>query len=396
LKLNRIALSLVEQISNSFWSFLALRFAYTERVDKEIALLGITIMFSYSCSGLLRSKFIYPLFSEFGEKNSEVKFNMLELLNWRILRYLLLCTTILGIYLESQISFTEDIYFELLILACSIVFLDFLRGFMQLNSEFMPLLLTNTLGLIVFITCSQIADQSVLAEVDIRYIDIWTLTNLIGCGLLFLMLVKKSRVKTIFLSPTNDVSTKIDEFSRLSIFDFVIGRGLNLVGTAILLQISASAASALTLALFVYSTLPFSVLNGLAPQYLRNRKVVDARFTMKKYLSTIGLAAFAIPVVDFISPDSFLFVFGFKSELPTLTIIFVLCMVFQKSYESAKSLDFMMTSSSLRYITTKTLLNIAIFVVSFLLMGLGYEVLAIFVLTISIFIQIPLFKARDL
>lgn len=65
--LNLFALS--EQIVNSFWTFIALRFTYENSNVQETALIGLAVFFAISLSGLLRSIYVQPLFALLKEDN---------------------------------------------------------------------------------------------------------------------------------------------------------------------------------------------------------------------------------------------------------------------------------------------------------------------------------------
>jgi hypothetical protein len=150
-------------------------------------------------------------------------------------------------------------------------------------------------------------------------------------------------------------------------------------------------AASITLALFFFTTIPFSVLNGISPLYLKNRNQKENHVTTRDFFLWILMAASMVPILQVASPNLFAFIFGKTSLIQNWLIVFVLLLVAQKSYDSARSLDCMMNISFKLYISGKFGVAIVLNLVCPILLGFGQMFpacsLLIFVFACQVFVM---------
>ncbi len=395
LKLSKKEFALLDQVTNSLWSFLMMRILYSESDARQIALLGMTLIFAYSCSGFLRSKFVHPLYGGFGIEYQFEKFDALPILKGHLLRYFSVFISVFVIFLGLNSRGSIRFLFELVILMSSIVLLDFLRSFLQLNCDFFFAVFANILGIVVFLSFIKLESKNFFHLDTLDTIDFWIISNLVVSLLILVSLKILTTVSTSLISPTNDLASNFAKISSLSIIEFVQGRFFNLVGSAVLLQISEQIAANLVLALFIYSTLPFSVINGLSPYYLRNRKVADGNLSLAKYFGYICIATIIMPMITVISPSALDTIFGSAQQTQPGLIFVVILMVMQKSHESARSLDSMIRISAVRYSSAKIFIAMSVYLVAPISLGFGNTSLGLLILIVVLIAQIIFLRKSE-
>ena len=394
-KLSTKEFALLDQITNSFWSFLMMRILYSESDARQIGFLGMTLIFAYGCSGFLRSKFVHPLYGGFGIRYQTEKFNPLPILKGHLPRYFILYISLFIVFLKLNSTRSSRFLFELVVLMISIVLLDFLRSFLQLNSDFIFAVLANILGICVYFLLIKFESYKSLHLEAFNPIDFWIFSNLVvAFGIMIFLMTLTIRNDTL-ISPLQNLALNYEKISTLSKIDFVQGRLINLAGNSILMKFNEQMAANLTLALFIYSTLPFSVINGLSPYYLRNRKLINSKLSLRKYLSYISFATLIMPIFTVISQSSINVIFGTNQQTQISLIFFVILMVFQKFYESATSLDSMIQLSVLRYSSIKVIITINVYLVAPITLGLGCNALGIFILVAVIITQILFLRKSE-
>jgi len=384
--------ALIEQVTNSLWSFLAIRMVYSQNELREIALVGITIIFAYSCSGLLRSRFVYPLYEDFADTHEGKKYNFMPILKAVVPKYFIAFTLVFSIYFEFNDGITDRLRFELAALMCSIVLLDFQRSFLQLNSKYFLAISTNILSICLLLILAGINSAAEVSSIGVQTLDLWIVSNLSASG--FIISISKRNNMGSALSPLADITKNFKKIRNISTIESFSSRGLQLIGTAILLRISEQEAAHLTVGLFIYSTIPFSILNGLSPYYLRNRRIVEGNLSFSKYFSLICFGMSIFPCLSLISPKSLDFIFGSNFQIPQLVVLFVLLMVIQKTHESAKSLDFMIGTSPKWYMLTKLIITVNLYLIGPILLGMGFALLANLILLVVTLSQIIVMKGR--
>ena len=395
LKLSKKEFALLDQVTNSLWSFLMMRILYSESDSRQIALLGMTLIFAYSCSGFLRSKFVHPLYGGFGIEYQFEKFDALPILKKHLPRYFSVFVTVFVIFLELNSTRSIRFLFELIILMSTIVLLDFLRSFLQLNCDFFFGVFANFLGMVVFFSLIKLETNNSFNLNTLSPIDFWIISNLVVSLLILVFFKILTIVSTSLILPSKDLASNFEKISSLSIIEFVQGRFFNLVGSALLLQISEETAANFTLALFIYSTLPFSVINGLSPYYLRNRKVAEGNLPLGKYFGYICVSALIMPMITVISPIALNTIFGSVQQTQPGLIFFVILMVAQKSHESALSLDSMIRISAVRYSSAKVIITLSVYLVAPISLGFGNTSLGLLILIVVIIAQIILLRKSE-
>ena len=386
-KLLKTLTPLSEQALNSFWTFICLRMIYSVSSEFETALMGLVILFSYTCSGLLRSKYINPLYGD-----SEISNKEISILSYVSKNLVLIITGFLIIpfvYLEFLSSLNSREIIVLLIVVFSIIILDFLRSFLQINGEFYFSILLNFVGIILV----SFLDHRINETNNFKNLtEIWAFVN---CLVILLALVIGSISKKSFISKETKFivhQKKNSNLSRLTIAEFSFSRILNLLGQGILLQLNESAASDLILALFVFTTIPFSVINGLSPVYLKNRNSKVSKLKLSTFFTYVALAAVFIPVALNFTPNLVKLFFGTKNDFDLVLILFVICLVAQKAYDSAKSIDMMMSVSMINYLCIKLIISILISILCPIYLSQGEPLIALIIATIVFSGQILIFE----
>jgi hypothetical protein len=105
----------------------------------------------------------------------------------------------------------------------------------------------------------------------------------------------------------------------------------------------------------------------------------------------ISIAASTVPILQVVSPDIFAFVFGETSLVQNWLMVFVLLLVAQKSYDSARSLDCMLNTSFKLYFSGKFVVALVLNLVCPILLAFGQLFLAcsllIFVFACQVFVM---------
>ena len=346
--------SLLDQVTNSIWTFISLRLVYSSSSNKEIVLFGLTYLFSYSCSGLLRSKYVNPLYASIDGKDLELKFNIVPLLRLKLFFYFLCSGFLFMLFISTNQGYINRQTFELLTLMLTIVLLDFFRSFLQLNGDFLFSVLINCLGLTILLVLWKIEESRKVF--DLNVLDAYVISNITAIISLAIFFSRIHLANVAILSPLINKSLGYSKLAYLSVFEFALSRIVNLAGQAILLKINQEVAASLTIGLFIYSTFPFSVLNGLSPVYLKFRNFDGQGISARSYFALISAAIFSVPLVSVFWPAGVNIFFGSNKELPKSIVLFVILMVAQKTYDSARSLDCMLNFPTKKYLILKSLI----------------------------------------
>lgn len=387
--------AIFEQIINSFWTFIALRFTYEKSDLNETALIGLAVFFAVSASGLVRSMYVQPFYTIVNEDNPERIFSVIPLLSLKKIRtfilFMTLSTLVLLIFIEIR---SAKSFFELFFLINSIVCLDFFRSFQQLNYGYQKLILADLVGVASFIGIHYFTNWLIAFNLDIDSLSAWIISNLFCTFLLFAQLKSTNhKNSTNSLDMVEFLSTP-KKYSRLIAAEFIISRFTNLVGLAILYRINQGASANLALALFVYSTLPFSFSNGLLPVYFRSRLIKNGYSYRKRYFAAIAAILLLFPTTSILVPDLMSLIFGSLWKLPPFLILYVILSVALKTYDSAQSLDFMLQNQTSHYLFTKVPLIFLVNLISPVLLGLYSNLLSCIVIMIAMIIQIVIMEKK--
>lgn len=370
-KASKKILSLGDQLTNSLWSFFMMRMVYSNFQGRDIALFGITVIFAYSCSGLLRSKYVYPFYGTFRDNDVNVKFDIFEILNISTIKYLSIFTITFFAYLQVNNPKSMNFTLELCTLMISIVLLDLFRSLIQLNADFFFAIFINIVGFLLFLGLQVVQLRISTSNIIFSSIDSWIICNFI-VSLIAFRFLQRLRKNHINNTSTFSVSTlNLEKISNLSQNEFIFNRIMNLIGSSLLIQMNLQNSVGLTLALFAYSTLPFSVLNGLSPYYFRTRGKSASEFPLNRFFSYIGVSSLVVPIISIFLPNFFSYVFGFMPSASQNLLLIALLIVAQKSHESATSLDFMIASSKKRYIKVKLMIALVVNLIVPFFLGLG-------------------------
>jgi len=374
---------LSEQALNSFWTFICLRMIYSVSSHFETALMGVAILFSYTCSGFLRSKYINPLYGD--HDISSKKISVLSTVNKNLILINASLLVIPLIYLEIFSSMDSRGILILLILIFSTITLDFLRSFLQINGEFSFSIMLNLVGIILI----SFLDVTILKTNNFQNsTEIWAFVN---CFVILLALVIGNISKKSFIGKETkfiELQKKHVELSQLTISEFFFSRVLNLIGQGLLLHFNESVASDLVFALFVFTTIPFSVVNGLSPVYLKNRNSKVSKFKLSQFFTYVALGTILIPVAFFFTPNLVKFFYGREINFHLTLTLFIICLVAQKAYDSARSIDMMLSVSRLKYLSIKFLISMLISIICPLYLSQEEPLMALIISVITFSVQI--------
>lgn len=391
--LNFYALS--EQLINSFWTFIAMRYTYENSETHEIALIGLAVFFAVSVSGLLRSLYVHPLFAVLERDNPERLFSVLPLLSVkRIATFLILLILAELVFLRITEVSSVKLSFELFLLVISIVCLDFFRSFQQLNYEYRKLIVTNSIGITIFLGTHSISTWQTSFQIDVSPLGIWITSNIFGACLLFIQLKKSAEGNSRINPQDSEVLPTAKSYSWTIASEFVISRSSNILGLAILYRINQNTSANLALALFVYSTIPYSFSNGLLPVFLRNRLASEANSYRNRFFLITSLTLFLIPTTSIFAPDLMTLIFGDLWRLPLLLIFYVILTVALKIYDSAQSLDYLLQKQTSQYLLTKIPLILLVNLMCPILLGLYSMELACLMVILSMAIQILMMERK--
>jgi hypothetical protein len=273
----------------------------------------------------------------------------------------------------------------LLILIFSTITLDFLRSFLQINGEFSFSIMLNLVGIILI----SFLDVTILKTNNFQNsTEIWAFVN---CFVILLALVIGNISKKSFIGKETkfiELQKKHVELSQLTISEFFFSRVLNLIGQGLLLHFNESVASDLVFALFVFTTIPFSVVNGLSPVYLKNRNSKVSKFKLSQFFTYVALGTILIPVAFFFTPNLVKFFYGREINFHLTLTLFIICLVAQKAYDSARSIDMMLSVSRLKYLSIKFLISMLISIICPLYLSQEEPLMALIISVITFSVQI--------
>ena len=391
--LNFFALS--EQFVNSFWTFIAMRFTYENSDLHEIALIGLAVFFAVSASGLLRSMYVHPLFAVLDQDNPGRVFPILPLLSMkRITTFLFLMILSELVFLRITEISSVKLLLELFFLVISIVCLDFFRSFQQLNYEYRKLIVTDLIGITIFLGMHFFSTWSTAFNLNINPLSAWVVSNLLGACLLFTQLVSSADRNSISNAQVVEVPAAPVRYSWIIATEFTISRASNIVGLAILYRIDQITSASLALALFVYSTIPYSFSNGLLPVFFRNRLVKQGNSYRNRFFLFTSMTLLLIPTTGILVPDLMTLIFGDLWRLPFLLVFYVILTVALKIYDSAQSLDYMLQNQTFQYFLTKIPLILLVNLICPILLGLYSMELACLVVVFSMGVQIVIMERK--
>jgi hypothetical protein len=383
--------SLTEQITNSLWTFLALRLVFSTGSSIEISQVGIVSLMSYTWSGLLRSKFIHPIYASVKDHISLENHHFIFFRNNHLAKWLVLSVLTTGGFIVVIKPDTYRFGLELLVLSASIVGLDFLRSTRQINFEFTTLIIVNLFAATIL---ALVQFQFALSQdLFLSNINIWIATNFVGCVVIVLKR-RVSKMKPCTQSQSEEENADLDlgAIGTTNLTEFVLARILGVIGLTWLFKLSPDVSSNYVIALYVYSTIPFSVLNGLAPIYFRYRAVAKNRNYLFIYVITVFLVSLVTPIISRIFPEIVKMFFGKNWESGRYLVFFILVIVLHKAYDSARSLDYLMCTSRVKYILVKGVLNIFLSTLPFFAIASGETVIASCIVLTLLSIQVLVFE----
>jgi hypothetical protein len=391
--LNFYALS--EQFINSFWTFIAMRYTYENSELHEIPLIGLAVFFAVSASGLLRSMYVHPLFAVLDQDNPRRVFPILPLFSMkRITTFFLLMILSEFIFLRITEISSIKLLLEIFFLTISIVCLDFFRSFQQLNYEYRKLIVTDLVGITIFLGMHFFSTWPTAFSLNVNPLSAWIVSNLLGACLLFRQLVSSEDRNSIRNSQVVEVPTAPVRYSLIIATEFTISRASNIVGLAVLYRIDQVTSANLALALFVYSTIPYSFSNGLLPVFFRNRLVKQGNSYRNRFFLITSMTLLLIPTTSILVPDLMTLIFGELWRLPFLLVFYVVLTVALKIYDSAQSLDYMLQNQTFQYFMTKIPLILLVNLICPILLGLYSMELACLVVVFSMGVQIVIMERK--
>lgn len=280
------------------------------------------------------------------------------------------------------------LFSDLISLVISIVCLDLFRSFQQLNYGYHKLIFANLVGIGAFISFHFFGTRQIGENFDMSPLTAWVISNLIGAFLLLLQLKSSTRKYTENDRQTLDTLTVPTRYSQAIATEFLISRVANFVGLTILYRIDEITSANLALALFVFSTLPYSISNGLLPIFLRKRLLRKDKYYRNQFFVITAISLTIIPTLCILLPDLITLVFGNLWRLPPILVLYVILSVALKVYDSVQSLDYMIQNRTSRYLLAKTPTILLVNLTSPVLLGVYAPEIACFVLVLSILIQI--------